>query len=141
MERFWDRGALFVHDLIRDMDEPKPHYNTVSTIVRSLEEKGFVGHERFGTTYRYFPLLSREEFGRMSLQNAVGKYFNRSYLSVLSMFVEEKKITPEEIKDRRSSLPGKRTILRTEYPSAPSPGCRGPACSSSRIVSECCSCW
>ena len=81
MERFWDRGALFVHDLIRDMDEPKPHYNTVSTIVRSLEEKGFVGHERFGTTYRYFPLLSREEFGRMSLQNAVGKYFNRSYLS------------------------------------------------------------
>ena len=100
MERFWDRGALFVHDLIRDMDEPKPHYNTVSTIVRGLEEKGFVGHERFGTTYRYFPLLSREEFGRMSLQNAVGKYFNRSYLSVLSMFVEEKKITPEEIKER-----------------------------------------
>lgn len=86
-------------DLIRDMDQPKPHYNTVSTIVRSLEEKGFVGHERFGTTYRYFPLLSREEFGRMSLQNAVGKYFNRSYLSVLSMFVEEKKITPEEIKE------------------------------------------
>ena len=79
MKRFWDRGALFVHDLIRDMDEPKPHYNTVSTIVRGLEEKGFVGHERFGTTYRYFPLLSREEFGRMSLQNAVGKYFNRSY--------------------------------------------------------------
>ena len=71
MERFWDRGALFVHDLIRDMDEPKPHYNTVSTIVRGLEEKGFVGHERFGTTYRYFPLLSREKFGRMSLQNAV----------------------------------------------------------------------
>ena len=99
MERFWDRGALFVHDLIRDMDELKPHYNTVSTIVRSLEEKGFVGHERFGTTYCYFPLLSREEFGRMSLQNAVGKYFNRSYLSVLSMFVEEKKITPEEIKE------------------------------------------
>ena len=58
MERFWDRGALFVHDLIRDMDEPKPHYNTVSTIVRGLEEKGFVGHERFGTTYRYFPHLS-----------------------------------------------------------------------------------
>ena len=99
MERFWDRGALFVHDLIRDMDEPKPHYNTVSTIVRGLEEKGFVGHERFGTTYRYFPLLSREKVGRMSLQNAVGKYFNRSYLSVLSMFVEEKKITPEEIKE------------------------------------------
>ena len=73
MERFWDRGALFVHDLIQDMDEPKPHYNTVSTIVRGLEEKGFVGHERFGTTYRYFPLLSREEFGR--------------------------KITPEEIKE------------------------------------------
>ena len=83
MERFWDRGALFVHDLIRDMDEPKPHYNTVSTIVRGLEEKGFVGHERFGTTYRYFPLLSREEFGRMSLQNAVGKYFNRSYLRIV----------------------------------------------------------
>ena len=77
----------------------KLHYNTVSTVVRGLEDKGFVDHEQFGNTYRYFPVISREDFSRMSLQNIVGKYFNHSYASVLSMFVEEEKISAEEIRE------------------------------------------
>ena len=98
MERFWDRGALFVHDLIRDMDEPKPHYNTVSTIVRGLEEKGFLGHEVFGNTYQYHAVISEEEFRKGTLKNVINKYFNNSYLNAVSSLVQEEDILLEELK-------------------------------------------
>lgn len=99
MEIFWEKGAIFVKDIVDAMPDPKPHYNTVSTIVRGLEEKGFVGHEQFGNTYRYSAIISREEFSKDTLKNMVGKYFNKSYASVVSMFVEEEKISLEEIKE------------------------------------------
>ena len=99
MELFWERGSLFVKEIIDLLPPPKPHYNTISTIVRILEEKGFVGHEQFGNTYRYFALISREEFSRNTIKEVVGKYFNKSYASVVSMFVREEKISPEEIQE------------------------------------------
>lgn len=99
MELFWEKGALFVKEIIDELEEPKPHYNTISTIVRGLEEKGFVGHEQFGNTYRYFATITREEFSRNTIKNMVGKYFNKSYTSVVSMFVKEENISLEEIKE------------------------------------------
>jgi predicted transcriptional regulator len=99
MELFWENGSLFVKDVIDRLAEPKPHYNTISTIVRGLEDKGFVGHEQFGNTYRYFAIISREEFSRNTIKNMVSKYFNKSYASVVSMFVEEDKISTEEIRE------------------------------------------
>jgi predicted transcriptional regulator len=99
MNIFWEKGPLYVKDIIDEMADPKPHYNTVSTIVRGLEEKGFVGHEQFGNTHRYFALISKEEFGKNSLKNMVGKYFNKSYASVISMFVEEEKISLDDIQE------------------------------------------
>ncbi len=99
MELFWDKGALFVKEIIDELTEPKPHYNTISTIVRGLEEKGFVGHEQFGNTHRYMAIISREEFSKNTLKNMVGKYFNKSYSSVVSMFVQEEKISLEEIQE------------------------------------------
>jgi predicted transcriptional regulator len=99
MELFWENGSLFVKDVIDLLAEPKPHYNTISTIVRGLEDKGFVGHEQFGNTYRYFAIISREEFSRNTIKNMVSKYFNKSYASVVSMFVEEDKISTEEIRE------------------------------------------
>ena len=99
MELFWDKGALFVKEIIDELTEPKPHYNTISTIVRGLEEKGFVNHEQFGNTYRYFAAITREEFSRNTIKNMVGKYFNKSYTSVVSMFVKEENISLEEIKE------------------------------------------
>jgi predicted transcriptional regulator len=98
MEVFWTKGAIYVKDIVDAMPEPKPHYNTVSTIVRGLEDKGFVGHEQFGNTYRYSAIISREEFSKDTIKSMVGKYFNKSYASVVSMFVEEEKISIEEIK-------------------------------------------
>ena len=99
MEIFWEKGSLFVKEVIDLLTEPKPHYNTISTIVRGLEEKGFVGHDQFGNTHRYFAAISREEFSRNTLKSMVGKYFNQSYSSVVSMFVQEEKISLEEIQE------------------------------------------
>ena len=98
MDVFWQKESVFVKDIIDELPEPKPHYNTISTIVRGLEEKGFVGHEQFGNTYRYFAIISREEFSKNTIKNLVSKYFDKSYSSVVSMFVEEEKISVEEIK-------------------------------------------
>jgi len=98
MDLFWQKESVFVKDIIDELPEPKPHYNTISTIVRSLEEKGFVGHEQFGNTYRYFAIISRDEFSKYTIKNLVSKYFDKSYSSVVSMFVEEEKISVEEIK-------------------------------------------
>ena len=99
MELFWEKGPLFVKDVIEMLAGPKPHYNTISTIVRGLEDKGFVGHEQFGNTHRYFAIISREEFSKNTIKNMVGKYFNQSYASVVSMFVQEEKISLEEIQE------------------------------------------
>lgn len=99
MELFWGKGSLFVKEIIDLLPPPKPHYNTISTIVRILEDKSFIGHEQFGNTYRYFALISREEFSRNTIKEVVGKYFNKSYASVVSMFVKEEKISPEEIQE------------------------------------------
>lgn len=99
MEYFWSKGPMFVKDLVELFSDPKPHYNTVSTMVRGLEEKGFIGHEQFGNTHRYFAAISREEFSRTNIRSMVSKYFNASYPSVVSMFVEENKISIEEIQE------------------------------------------
>ena len=99
MQVLWKRGKGFIKELLELMPDPKPHYNTVSTIVRGLEDKGFVGHEQFGNTYRYAAIITREEFSKDTIKSMVGKYFNKSYASVVSMFVEEEKISLEEIKE------------------------------------------
>ncbi|MEN6453394.1 MAG: BlaI/MecI/CopY family transcriptional regulator, partial [Prolixibacteraceae bacterium] len=99
MELFWEKGSLFVKEIIDMLSDPKPHYNTISTIVRTLEEKGFVGHEQFGNTHRYHAVISREEFSRNTLKEVIGKYFDKSYAAVVSMFVQEEKISPEEIQE------------------------------------------
>jgi BlaI family penicillinase repressor len=99
MDIFWGKGSCYVKEIIDEMADPKPHYNTISTIVRGLEEKGYVGHEQFGNTYRYMAIISREEFSKNTIKNMVGKYFDKSYASVVSMFVQEEKISLDEIRE------------------------------------------
>jgi predicted transcriptional regulator len=99
MELFWEKGDLFVKEIIEMLEEPKPHYNTISTIVRLLEDKGFVGHKQYGNTYCYYALISREEFSKNTMKKMVNKYFDQSYASVVSMFVKEEKISIEEIQE------------------------------------------
>ena len=99
MDFFWDKGPLFVKQLLDFYDEPRPHFNTLSTIVRGLEEKGFLSHNTFGNTYQYYASISREEFKRSTLKGIVSKFFNNSYMSVVSSLVKEEEISVEELKE------------------------------------------
>lgn len=98
MRFFWEHGPLFVKEILDFYDEPKPHFNTLSTIVRGLEEKGFVAHKAYGKTYQYYAAVSPGEVGTRSLRNVVSKYFNNSYLGVVSSLVKEENITLDELR-------------------------------------------
>lgn len=99
MEILWENGPMFVREMLELLPEPKPHFNTVSTFVRALEEKGFVAHERFGNTYRYYAAVSRNDFKGKTLAGIIGKYFNNSYLGAVSTLVREEKISLDELKE------------------------------------------
>ena len=96
---FWERGAMFVKDVVALYDDPKPHFNTISTMVLTLETKGFLDHEAFGNTYRYHPIISQEEFSKGVLGNVVTRYFENSYKSVVSALIDEEKISIEELEE------------------------------------------
>ena len=99
MELYWQHGPLFVKELLEYYDEPRPHFNTLSTTVRILEKKGFLDHKQFGTSYQYFPTISERDYGRSSLTGIIKNYFDDSYLSAVSSFVKEEKISVEELKE------------------------------------------
>ncbi|MEX0988576.1 MAG: BlaI/MecI/CopY family transcriptional regulator [Bacteroidales bacterium] len=86
MQILWEREKAFVKDILARFPEPKPAYNTVSTIVRILEKKGFVSHEEFGKSHRYFPLIKKEEYRDERFSDLLKGYFNNSMKQVLSHF-------------------------------------------------------
>ena len=98
MELYWQHGPMFVRELQEHYAEPRPHFNTLSTMVRLLEKNGFLGHKQFGNTYQYYPLVSEKEYGRSSLAGVIRNYFDNSYLSAVSSFVKEEKISVDELK-------------------------------------------
>ncbi len=99
MQMLWDNGPSFVRELVERYPDPRPHVNTVSTVIRNLEEKGFVGHEAVGGSYRYHALKAKDEFRDRSLLHLVKGYFNNSYLGAVSTLVEEEKISLDELKE------------------------------------------
>lgn len=98
MQYFWADGALFVKQLVEKYPDPKPHFNTLSTYVRALEEKEFLDHESFGSTYRYFAKISADDYQNRTLKNVVKKYFNNSYLNVVSSFISSEDVSVDEIR-------------------------------------------
>ena len=98
MDFFWEKGPLFVKELLEFYDEPKPHFNTLSTIVLTLEEKGFVAHKAFGNTYQYYATVSEDEFRDSTLKGVISKYFNNSYLGVVSSLVKQEEVSLDELK-------------------------------------------
>ena len=99
MNLFWDKGAMFVKELLELYAEPKPHFNTLSTMVRTLEANGYVGHKAYGNSYQYYPIVTREEYAGSSFKGIISSYFNNSYLSAVSALVKEEKITVDELKE------------------------------------------
>ena len=94
MNHFWDKGPLFVRELRELYSDPKPHFSTLSTQVRMLEEEGYIDH-----TYQYFAKITRDQYNQHSLIGIIDKYFNNSYLSAVSALVKEEKITIQELKE------------------------------------------
>jgi predicted transcriptional regulator len=89
MQLLWKQEKAFVKDLVEEMPEPKPAYNTVSTIIRILEKKGFVDHFAYGKTHEYFPLISRKEYTRSFMKKFMRNYFSGSFQEMVSFFAKE----------------------------------------------------
>jgi predicted transcriptional regulator len=97
MQILWKLQKGFVKDIIDEMPNPKPAYNTVSTIVRILETKGFVDHKAYGKTHEYFPLITREKYTKFYLNNLIKGYFNGSFQNLVSFFAKENKMDVHEL--------------------------------------------
>jgi BlaI family penicillinase repressor len=104
MHILWDLEKAFVKDIVERFPEPRPAYNTVSTIVRILERKGFVGHEVFGKTHRYFPRVSKEQYTKEFLRSFVRNYFGDSYQELVSFFARDKNVDVAELEDILKTL-------------------------------------
>jgi predicted transcriptional regulator len=96
MQVLWTLEKAFVKEVIDELPEPKPAYNTVSTIIRILETKGFVEHEAFGKSHRYFPVISKEQYKSFATDKLLNGYFGNSVESMFSFFVKKEKIDLKE---------------------------------------------
>lgn len=99
MQILWALGKGFVKDLVERYREPRPAYNTVSTLIRILEQKGFVSHTAYGKTHEYFPLVSKDEYRRQFLNNMISDYFSGSFKQLVSFFAREEKIDRKEMEE------------------------------------------
>jgi len=89
MQLLWEQEKAFVKDIVEKMPNPKPAYNTVSTIIRILEKKGFVGYTAYGKTHEYFPLVSRKDYTRNYMKSFIRNYFSGSFQEMVSFFAKE----------------------------------------------------
>lgn len=99
MQIFWERGALYVRQIVDLYPEPKPHFNTISTFVRLLEQKGYVTHEKTGNTFLYRAAISRDEHSRSTLRRVVDRYFGNSLSGVVSALFKDERLSDDEIRD------------------------------------------
>jgi predicted transcriptional regulator len=99
MHILWRLEKAFVKDVLGEIKEDKPHYNTLSTIIRNLEDKGYVGYNAYGKTHQYFPIVSKEDYRKRFINMAIDNYFNNSYKNMVSFFAKEEKISVEELKE------------------------------------------
>ena len=97
MQLLWSLKQAFVKDIIAEMDEPKPAYNTVSTIVRILQDKGMVSHETLGKSHRYYPLITKEEYSKFKMEHLMSGYFEGSFSKMVSFFMDKKKVNTKEL--------------------------------------------
>ncbi|PIF34820.1 putative transcriptional regulator [Flavobacterium sp. 9] len=99
MHILWKLKKAFVKEIQTEITEDQPHYNTLSTIVRNLEEKGYVGHNAFGNTHQYYPIVTIEDYSKGFMSTAIDNYFNSSYKSMVSFFAKEEKISAAELRE------------------------------------------
>ncbi|MBX9886506.1 MAG: BlaI/MecI/CopY family transcriptional regulator [Flavobacteriaceae bacterium] len=99
MQILWKLKKAFVKEVMAEITEDQPHYNTLSTIVRNLEEKGYVAHNAYGNTHQYYPIVPIEEYRKRFMSTAIDTYFNSSYKNMVSFFAKEEKISAAELRE------------------------------------------
>lgn len=99
MQILWRLKKGFVKDILAEIPEPKPAYNTVSTIVRILEKKGFVGYTAYGKTHEYYPLVERNKYSNFYLKNFLSNYFNGSFERLVSFFAKENNLDVHDVNE------------------------------------------
>jgi len=99
MQILWKLQKAFVKDVVEHFKNPKPAYNTVSTIIRILEKKGFVSYKSYGNTYEYFPLVSKDKYSKLYLGNFIKNYFENSYNQLVSFFAHDSEVTIKELEE------------------------------------------
>lgn len=104
MQVIWQVGQGFANEIMAAFPEPKPAYNTVLSIIKILEKKGFVKHETFCRAHRYSPAISREEYSHRYLGSVVERYFNNSYLDLVSAFAKKENFSIEELEEMRKTI-------------------------------------
>ena len=109
MQVLWEMNSAFVKDIITRLPEPKPAYNTVSTIVRILQQKGFVGHEIHGKSHKYHPLITKEAYTKSFMKGFVKRYFSGSYQQMVSFFTKENNLSLNELEQLLKELKDKQS--------------------------------
>lgn len=105
MQVLWKLQNAFVKDIIDELDdEPKPPYNTISSIVRLLEKKGYVSYKAYGKTYEYFPAISKEDYTKTTFSKMFSGYFDNSPSSLLSFMVKEEKLSEADIEELKALI-------------------------------------
>ena len=99
MRILWEHGPLLVKEVLEYLPEPRPHVNTVSTVIRVLEKKGYVGHEKEVGTYRYHAILEKDSYRKATLMTMLRNYFDNSLKSLVSALVQEEPLSEEEINE------------------------------------------
>lgn len=99
MHILWKLEKAFVKDVLAEIKNDKPHYNTLSTIIRNLEDKKYVGYNAYGKTHQYFPIVTKEDYRKRFMNTAINNYFNNSYKNMVSFFAKEEKISVDELKE------------------------------------------
>ncbi|KAA1245799.1 BlaI/MecI/CopY family transcriptional regulator [Aquimarina sp. RZ0] len=98
MQVVWKLGKAFTKEVLSELGN-QAHYNTVSTIIRNLEDKGYIGHNAYGKTHQYYPVITKEEYRSRFVSKAMKQYFNDSYKNMVSFFAKEEKITAAELRE------------------------------------------
>lgn len=99
MQVLWKKERAFVNEIREEMSDPRPAYNTISTVLRVLVEKEFVSYQSYGKTYQYFPLVNREDYMERYMSGVVNNFFSGSVKAVVSFFARKEKLSSDEINE------------------------------------------
>ena len=108
LHALWNLKKAFVKDIIFTLPDPKPHYNTISTIIRNMEDKGYIKHIAFGKTHQYYPAITKEKYRKNYMNKTITNYFENSYKDAVSFFAKEEKISVDELKEIISLIENKK---------------------------------